>query len=300
MSWISPFSLPGQWFKGNLHTHTTQSDGELTPEQAAAWYRERGYDFISVTDHWVLTRGQAFGASNDFITLTGAELHGPTYHMLALGLSALPGRDLEPSPQAMADAVCAAGGLPFFAHPRWTGQTSEEIAPVRGILGIEVFNAVCQNMEGLGYSNMHWDELLARGLRLWGLAVDDTHWRYAEQGLGFVMVRAERLDEASLLDAIRQGRFYASTGPVIHDLRIVELKGGQRALRVRCSPCQSITYFSAGPHPRGKRFVAPNGNGLDHADYPLRPDQIYLRVECQDAQGRCAWSNPVYTDDLFT
>ena len=34
-----PFAQPGYWFKGNLHTHTTQSDGEYTPDQAIAWYR---------------------------------------------------------------------------------------------------------------------------------------------------------------------------------------------------------------------------------------------------------------------
>ena len=41
MSWTSPFSLPGHWYKGNLHTHTTQSDGDATPEQAVAWYGDR-------------------------------------------------------------------------------------------------------------------------------------------------------------------------------------------------------------------------------------------------------------------
>jgi predicted metal-dependent phosphoesterase TrpH len=37
--------------KGALHIHTTCSDGELTPQEAASAYEERGYDFIAFTDH---------------------------------------------------------------------------------------------------------------------------------------------------------------------------------------------------------------------------------------------------------
>ena len=37
--------------KGGLHTHTTCSDGELTPQEVARAYEERGFDFIAFTDH---------------------------------------------------------------------------------------------------------------------------------------------------------------------------------------------------------------------------------------------------------
>ena len=117
MSWNSPFSLPGRWLKGNLHTHTTQSDGLLTPEKAIEWYREHGYDFLALTDHWVYTPGQSFAPADDFVTLPGTELHGPGYHLLALGLSGLPDESLAESPQALVKEVLALGGLPFFAHP---------------------------------------------------------------------------------------------------------------------------------------------------------------------------------------
>ncbi len=40
------------WYKGNWHTHTTVSDGRKTPEEALALYRENGYDFIALTDHY--------------------------------------------------------------------------------------------------------------------------------------------------------------------------------------------------------------------------------------------------------
>jgi hypothetical protein len=40
-----------RWFKGNLHTHTLWSDGDDYPEMVALWYKDRGYDFLSFSDH---------------------------------------------------------------------------------------------------------------------------------------------------------------------------------------------------------------------------------------------------------
>src|SRR6516162_10573529 len=40
-----------KWFKGNIHTHTLWSDGDDYPEMVALWYKERGYDFLSFSDH---------------------------------------------------------------------------------------------------------------------------------------------------------------------------------------------------------------------------------------------------------
>lgn len=294
MSSTAPFSLPGRWFKGNLHTHTTQSDGDRTPEQAVTWYREHGYDFVAITDHWVLTKGRP---EDGFITVTGAELHGASYHLLTLGLSALPDQARADSAQETVDAVVAAGGLAYFAHPYWTGQFAADIAPVQGIQGIEVYNSVCDKMIDKGYSLAHWDELLMRGRRLQGIAVDDVHWRHGAEGGGWVMVRAASLSENDILDALRRGHFYATTGPSILDLRVVPQQGELPKLEVVCSPCSRITFHANGPW--GRRFDAPAEGTLETASYAFRKEHDYLRVECRDAQGRAAWTNPVYRDDIL-
>jgi len=299
MSWTSPFSLPGYWYKGNLHCHTTQSDGLATPEESVRWYQERGYDFIAITDHWVLTRGcpEPDGARDGaFVTITGAELHGKGYHLLALGLSALPDEALADSPCEIAAAVRASGGLAYAAHPYWTGQSSADVGAMTGIDGVEVFNAVCEKMDGLGHARVHWDDLLSQGRRLTGLSVDDTHWKHGSHGTGYVMVRAATLTEAAILEAIAAGHFYASTGPTIQDLRIVALPDGRRALKVCCSPCATITFYAKGP--AGRRFMAPAGEALHSALLPLRSEQVFARVECQDHAGRIAWSNAVMLEDV--
>ena len=47
-----------KWFKGNLHTHSFWSDGNDFPEMIVAWYKERGYQFLALTDHNILSRGE--------------------------------------------------------------------------------------------------------------------------------------------------------------------------------------------------------------------------------------------------
>ncbi|MEA3406576.1 MAG: CehA/McbA family metallohydrolase [Chloroflexota bacterium] len=294
-SCVVPFSLSGRWLKGNVHTHTTQSDGLFPPHQAIDWYRQRGYDFLAITDHWVLTPGEMI--ADDFVTITGTEVDGEGYHMLALGLNALPDREKANAVQQVTDSVLAAEGLPFMAHPYWMGQTSADIAAVDGVIGLEVFNAVCERMAGLGYARVQWDEVLAQGRYMTGLAVDDTHWKHGAAGTGFLMVRCERLDEKHILEAIRQGHFYASMGPIVKDLCLVEGEEGERFLSVECSPCQSITFYALGS--KGHRFEASEDELLESARYPIAEEQLYLRVECMDAAGKVAWTNPLFVEGLL-
>ncbi len=296
MTWTSPFSLPGRWLKGNLHTHTTQSDGRLTPPEALAWYRGHGYDFCAITDHWVYTAGAAAPADDGLVQIDGAELHGPGYHMLCVGLEGLPPRELDSSPADLAAAVRTLGGIPYFAHPYWTGQSSADIAPVQQVAGIEVYNAVCDVTRGLGYSRVQWDELLGSGRRLTGLAVDDVHWKHGAEGRGWVMVRAAEASQPAILQALSDGAFYSSTGPSITDLALLPGAEGP-ALAVRCSPCASIVFHARGP--RGARIDAEPGRMLDAALLPLQAEQVFVRVECHDGRGGTAWTNPIYVADVL-
>lgn len=40
-----------EWFRGQLHAHSYWSDGRAFPEQAIAAYKDRGYQFLCLTDH---------------------------------------------------------------------------------------------------------------------------------------------------------------------------------------------------------------------------------------------------------
>ena len=66
------FKQEGNWYKGNLHLHTTNSDGSATPEEAVDWYYRNGYDFLCITDHDVITNVEPL-TKKDFVLIPGIE-----------------------------------------------------------------------------------------------------------------------------------------------------------------------------------------------------------------------------------
>jgi predicted metal-dependent phosphoesterase TrpH len=85
------------WYKGNLHTHTINSDGDSSPDAVARWYKEHRYNFLVLTDHNFLTTtdglNSIFAAKEKFLLIPGEEVHQrPVRHRHALGLPGRPTR----------------------------------------------------------------------------------------------------------------------------------------------------------------------------------------------------------------
>ena len=285
----NPFSSPGNWYKGNLHTHTTNSDGEHLPEVTAELYRAEGYDFLSITDHSFVT--ELASPSEDLLLLLGTELDGDvseigeTFHVVGFGLTR--GGEVPRSPK-VGEAitwVLEHGGEAVLAHPYWSGLTYRDLLRWEGHLGIEVFNMVCEGMIAKGHSSVHWDDLLSRGKLLWGLAVDDCH-RAIGLGYAAVMVKAAELTRDAIMEAMRTGGFYSTTGPTIED---VVLDGDQ--IHVRTSPVKQINFMSQSW--LGQHHRAPEGETITEATFTPRGEERYVRLEVCDADGWRAWTNPV-------
>jgi len=47
-----------RWYKGNTHTHSLWSDGNDFPDMISAWYKDKGYDFLGMSDHNTLNAGE--------------------------------------------------------------------------------------------------------------------------------------------------------------------------------------------------------------------------------------------------
>lgn len=285
------FRQPGQWFKGNLHTHSTESDGARAPEDVVAFYQERGYAFLALSDHRRVTDLSAY-TSESFLPLAAMEMDGHDdrvgpYHVLAIGLRELRRQQTGLSLDERIAAVAADGGVCVFAHPYWLGSCATDLLTLEGCLGLEVYNGNCEVEVGKGYSMQCWDDALQRGKRFYGFATDDAHWRLPDHGLGWIMVKAARLDQAAVLEAMRQGNFYSSSGPEIDD---ISLDGG--VARVRCSPVDAIHFIAQTGV--GQRVFDPNGERIAEASYALTGRETYLRVECVRSDGPRAWSNPVW------
>ena len=302
----SAFAAPGTWLRCALHAHTTNSDGELAPALLVRHYERAGYDVLAITDHWVRT---AEPSTSKLLVIPSTELnaHAPTRehdaHVLALGLDVdpvVPDEEFAPLEDVVA-WIAANGGVPYLAHTYWSGLRTEQWWDCPGLCGIEVWNAGCELELGRGDASIHWDEALEHGRPFFALATDDSHHPGYDSGFAWTWVRAVERTQAAVLDALRSGMFYGSTGP---EIRGVELSDGD--VVVRCSPARGVTLYSGrwrGARANAGRLGLPNNSevlernddGLITAARLLRPyDAPYGRIEVVDANGNKAWSNPLW------
>ena len=297
MQFANPFTAPGNWYKGNLHTHTTRSDGHFDPEEVVRRYREADYDFLALTDHHVVTQ-LPDASDDDFLLLLGTEMDGDrgevaeSVHILSFGLSEAADVPLKPRvPEAIAWAKDH-GGEAVLAHPYWSGLVLADMLRWDGYLGLEVFNTGCHFELAKGYSAVHWDDLLGRGRRLSGFAVDDSHHRASDHrpldtARAWVMVKAPELTRETIMTSLRAGLFYSSWGPTLHDLTIAG-----DLVTARTSPVQQLSFVAQ--RWAGESFFPKDQPTISQATYQLRGHEEYLRLECRDLEGRWAWSNPIF------
>ena len=303
---VNPFAAEGIWLRCALHAHTTNSDGELPPEMLVRHYEWAGYDVLAITDHWVRT---VEPSTRKLLVIPSTELNAcapgvdDDAHVLALGVEAdpvAPAGDFEPLADVVAWIV-ANGGVPYIAHTYWSGLRADQWEDCEGLLGLEVWNTGCELEVGRGDSSLHWDEALERGRLLYGLVTDDSHHPGYDSGFAWTMVRAAERSQAAVLDALRTGSFYGSTGP-----EIVSLELDDDAVVVRTSPARSVTLVSSrrvGARANAGRLGYPNAsqvlerdaNGLITACRLERPwEAPYGRLEVADAEGGRAWTNPLW------
>lgn len=278
-----------RFWKGNLHCHTTLSDGEKTPEQAIEIYRAMGYDFLAITDHRGVTVPQSRMAGS-MLLVPGIELDymlpGEVVHIVGFGMTEplLPLLDYEQGPQKGIDVIRACGGRAIVAHPHWSLNTPDTLMALHGALAAEVYNTMSYPRQD---SACLLDLAAVRG-RLYPLvASDDTHEYSGEQGVGFTVVQAESLTAEAIKAAMDQGRFYASQGPRIEQLTLADGK-----LIVQCSPAIGVYFSSNLAWAPGQRAL---GEGITQAVYPLNLEmgERYVRCQVVDAQGKSAWSSPI-------
>lgn len=303
---LPAFTAPGRFWRGNLHTHSTPSDGVLDPAEVCRRYCAEGYDFLALTDHFIGLYGYPIVDTlpfrkPGFTTILGAELHsgpmanGELWHILAVGLPAdfTPGNvphfgvidGMETGPEIAARAV-AAGAFVAVAHPQWSGLTLADARSITAAHAVEIYNhgcaAGCDRPDGFGIADL----LLTEGRRLSLIATDDAHFSEPDHFGGWVMVKATENTPEALLEALKAGHFYSSQGPTLHDVR-VEGKG----VVVESSAVSSVIVQGAGTGAKGV-----HGHSMTRSTVPL--DRLnnspWLRVSVIDAAGKRAWSNPLF------
>lgn len=309
------------FYKGNLHMHSTRSDGRCSPDAAVRTFKDMGYHFVSLTDHDLYTRSNEYD-SEQFITIPGMERgelnpvagKNPGYHFGAIDdptvesgldryahLQKLPTPipwEGEHSPQELIDELRAHGNLVIFNHPEWHLTRLDDMVKYDRYFAIEIFNYATEKTPATSYGTAYWDHALQNGRKVYGIAADDSHghqqgWKLPDYGGGWVQVQAGALTHVEIAKSLKAGRFYSSSGPEIYDIRVED-----GTLRVECSPCRFI-MFKAFPQ-RGPFMVdRQSAELMTSASMKILEDMHYIRIECIDAVGHVAWSNPVFVNELL-
>ena len=288
------FENEGKWFRGNLHMHTTVSDGRLDPISAREEYRKAGYDFIAVTDHWQMSENVP-SKDGSMLELSGVEydtgdmVHTKVFHILGIGMNrpAFETKDHNIPPQKIIDCIREAGGIAILAHPTWSIMNPDDISKCKGIAGAEIYNTVSNvdYFNGRRSDASHYFDIWAdNGCLVRPFASDDCHMYKGEQTQNFIMVKAKELTLEAILSAIEKGDFYASQGP-----EFVAIRRSGDTIAVECRGAEKILFLSNCVW--DSQRVQEGKNGF--ARYTFSGVDKYVRVELISEDGKMAWSAPI-------
>lgn len=297
------------WFKGNLHTHTINSDGDSTPDDVVRWYREHGYQFLVLTDHNYLTSvdglNAVHGAGDKFLVVKGEELTDKVgdkaIHVNGFAVDRqLPlqgGQSVVEMVQRMVDAIRGARGVPSVNHPNFSWAISgDELAQIQRTRLFEVYSGhpLVNNLGGGGVPGMEevWDRILSSGKLMFGIAVDDAHHfkpsldpNASTPGHGWVYIRSPLLEARALVEALDRGDFYSSTG-----VEMESIEATTSSLTVKVKEGLMARYRI--------QFIGKLGRVLSEATtltatYTFKGDEGYVRAKVIESNGRFAWIQPV-------
>lgn len=280
----NPYSHGGSLLlKGQIHCHTTNSDGADTPVALVTAYKNAGYDFINVSDHEYLTPDPGV---QDIIYITGVE-ETQERHIVVLDVET---QSLDANAQDIINFHRANRKMTSLAHINWNmdAYLGTHAAQKDEILGyfdfnfIEVWNAVTNS-----YAEDQVDWALSEGKKVFLVAVDDCHniANPSNFNKGWIVVNAQSSTKTEILNTLRKGNFYASSG---NDIAI-DVDGNV----ITASSSASSNFIFIG---RNGRILQSN-NGVTSANYTIKGDEMYVRVKSTKVSDSTnAWSQPVFID----
>ncbi len=286
--WIGPYGPEhGAWWKGNLHAHTSPASGcaVMSMQDALNRYVACGYRFLAVSDHLTLSEP----VDPRLVFIPGIEWNdaagGCHTGVYSCNPSVLQRAVQIRDHQTLLHELSAEDTLLILNHPNWQltpHYRRETLLERHNYDGIEVYNGVIEVLEGSEFASDKWDLLLQAGRRVWGYASDDSH-AIDHIGRGAVWVQCAVPEPDQLLKALKQGRFYASSGVELDRLTLQD-----SVLSVYAQDAQEIRIIGRG----GVVLHRASASSLDLAlaDW----DTPYLRCEVYGQGSRMAWTQPIF------
>lgn len=326
------------YYRANLHAHTNITDASVTPEQMKDFYKSRGYQILSITDHNVIIDFSDLN-DEDFLMITGAEFNvneepferacckSAHFNFIAkrpdllwqpfryakewnagpyLEKAEIANMSQEHSAEAINAMIAEAnsrGFLVMYNHPHWSLHSYEDYSRYKGLWAMEISNTGSASY-GDSNNGVIYRDLLNLGNRIFPVGADDSHNERAVAG-SWIMVGAEALTYESVITALENGDFYASTGPQIHSLTLDGTK-----LHLRCSDATSVTIesglrFSARLSPTAPDKLLREGTidlkkwfAFCQAEHPLKENRCWFRLIVHGPYGQYATTRAFWYDEL--
>lgn len=204
-------------------------------------------------------------------------------------------RDMRCYPANINKAIREAnenGFLVTVNHPNWSLVELSEYRMYEGAWALEIYNHGCFIGGGRADGEVQFEDILRSGKKIFAIATDDNHGLMERFG-GFTMIKAEKLEYATIIKALEKGNFYASSGPEIHELYYEDGK-----VYITCSEAEGI--FMNGLGRRSKAVWAKEGEAVTQAVFEIDPEAYgYVRFSLIDKHGKKAYTNAYYVDELM-
>jgi len=296
------------WYKGNTHCHTTNSDGDELPRRVVRWYQDHGYNFLVITDHNFLTEIRYLDTdrNDDFILIPGEEVtdryNDSRIHVNAINITKCiepqHGNNIVETLQNNVDAIVNNGGIAQINHPNWKWSFNDvEMSQLKNVRLLEIYNFSynCNNFAAGGTPGMEeiWDRLLSKGILMYGVACDDAHHYIGEfsrrkenPGTAWIMVRAKELTPQAIVKAIENGDFYATIGVLLKDVTITEQ---EYIVEIEQEGDNKYTTYFIG---RDTKILKEDYG--TRAVYQFKGDELYVRARIFASSGEFACTQPVF------
>lgn len=274
-------------YKGQLHCHSRYSavtnqgsDGEWSKDSVALIYRQQGYRFLSITDHNDPGHALTTSPSNPgllYIQGSECDANAAMTHINAINITKL---TTTSQIQTLFNEINLDGGIPVYNHPKlgdyYTPTTFSQL-PLTGPYLQDMFT------QGVNTENF-WDAALNKYKTVFGIAVDDYHNNTEGYfNTGWIVIHANTLSIATVMDALRTGNFYSSTGAN------VTVSVNKRDVIATTDSLSTIEFIGKG----GTILQTISSAKVD--TYSIVGDEKYVRVRItRDFDSKKAWSNPVF------
>ncbi len=304
------------WYRGDLHGHTFHSDGRWDVPDLVQYARDYQLDFVTLSDHNTVSGLAQLDSyrSDDLLTIGGMELTTYAGHALALGVRQWIEWRIGVGAATMPELVVRArqaGATFIIAHPMSVGDpfctgcdwAYDDMLPGNARI-VEVWNSDWGGDRQNELSLQLWYRWLNQGYRMVATRGSDIHHALNYTNAGFDIVYASELSENAILEAIRAGHLYLSSGPCLQftargsngDFGMMGDLVSGRTLEVQLV----WSSVSAGDHLRlivdGKRVEEFEAEAQGEHRWTLTSDQAHWCViEIRAADGELhAVTNPIF------